>query len=275
MSAHDSFTDSSPQTSPARSAGAFAGGAVVGAIGGLIGLGGAEFRLPLLISVFRFGPLEAIILNKATSLIVVASALVFRTRSVPLELVAYSWKVVVNLLAGSLLGAWLGASWATRMHSSALYKLIALLLVGIAVVLVMGHASSEIHVPILQGWRLWIVGACAGLAIGIVASLLGVAGGELLIPTLVLLFGVEIKLAGSLSLAVSLPTMIVGFVRYSRDQSFTVLARHRWFLGLMAAGSITGSLIGAYLLGYTSGSVLYPLLALILVLSAAKVWRHT
>jgi uncharacterized membrane protein YfcA len=161
------------------------------------------------------------------------------------------------------------------MHTSALYKLIALLLVGIAIVLVLGHASSEIHVPILQGWRLWIVGACAGLVIGIVASLLGVAGGELLIPTLVLLFGVEIKLAGSLSLAVSLPTMLVGFARYSRDQSFTVLARHRWFLALMAAGSISGTLIGAYLLGYTSGSVLYPLLALILVLSAVKVWRHT
>jgi uncharacterized protein len=54
----------------------------------------------------------------------------------------------------------------------------------------------------------------AYIASGIVAALLGVAGGELLIPTLVLLFGADIKLAGSLSLAVSLPTMIVGFTRY-------------------------------------------------------------
>ena len=75
-------------------------------------------------------------------------------------------------------------------------------------------------------------------------------------------------------MALSLPTMLVGFARYSRDQSFTALARHRWFLGLMAAGSIAGTLVGAYLLAYTSGSVLYPLLALILVLSAVKVWRH-
>jgi len=248
---------------------------VVGTVGGLIGLGGAEFRLPLLISAFRYAPLEAIILNKATSLIVVASALVFRTRNVPLDLLASHWKIVVNLLAGSLLGAWLGASWATRMRSSMLYKLIALLLVGIAIVLLLGHTSVSLRSAALQGWELWIVGALAGLAIGIVASLLGVAGGELLIPTLVLLFGVEIKLAGSLSLAVSLPTMLVGFARYSRDQSFTVLARHRWFLICMAVGSIAGTFIGAYLLGYTSGSVLYPLLALILALSALKVWRHT
>jgi uncharacterized membrane protein YfcA len=41
--------------------------------------------------------------------------------------------------------------------------------------------------------------------------------GELLIPTLILLFGVNFKMAGSLSLAVSLPSMLVGFTRYSRD----------------------------------------------------------
>jgi hypothetical protein len=41
----------------------------------------------------------------------------------------------------------------------------------------------------------------------------------LLIPTTVLRFGADIKLARSLSLAVSLPTMITGFARYSRDQT--------------------------------------------------------
>jgi hypothetical protein len=53
--------------------GAFAGGMGIGTLGGLIGLGGAEFRLPLLIGMFRFGPLEAVIVNKAMSLIVVAT----------------------------------------------------------------------------------------------------------------------------------------------------------------------------------------------------------
>ena len=52
------------------------------------------------------------------------------------------------------------------------------------------------------GSTLIVAGLVAGFCIGIVASLLGVAGGELLIPTLVLLFGIDVKLAGSLSLAV-------------------------------------------------------------------------
>lgn len=111
---------------------AFAGGAVIGALGGLIGLGGAEFRLPLLIGSFRFAALEALILNKAMSLVVVASALPFRARTVPFVEIAAHWPVVMNLLAGSLLGAWFGAGWAMRLRSGPLYRVIAVMLVGIA-----------------------------------------------------------------------------------------------------------------------------------------------
>jgi uncharacterized protein len=94
------------------------------------------------------------------------------------------------------------------------------------------------------------------------------------IPTLILLFGVEVKLAGSLSLAVSLPTMLVGFARYSRDSTFAVLLRNRAFVIVMAAGSIAGSFVGALLLGVVPSFVLLPALAVILLISAVKVWPH-
>lgn len=103
---------------------------------------------------------------------------------------------------------------------------------------------------------------------------MGVAGGELLIPTLVLLFGVDVKLAGSLSLAISLPTMLTGFARYTRDKSFTVVRRNISFVFFMAAGSVIGTFCGGLLLGIVPGEVLLPLLAVILVLSAVKVWKH-
>lgn len=51
-------------------------------LGGLFGLGGAEFRLPVLVGKFHLPILEAVILNKAMSLIVVASALIFRAAAV-------------------------------------------------------------------------------------------------------------------------------------------------------------------------------------------------
>ncbi len=104
--------------------------------------------------------------------------------------------------------------------------------------------------------------------------MMGVAGGELLIPTIVLLFGADPKLAGSLSLAVSLPTMIVGFTRYSRDKSFEVIRSERRFLGIMGAGSVVGTFLGGRLLGIVPSAVLVPILATILVWSALKVWNH-
>lgn len=118
-----------------------------------------------------------------------------------------------------------------------------------------------------------MAGIAAGFVIGVIASLLGVAGGEFFIPTLVLLFGADIKLAGSL-LAVSLPTMLVGFTRYSRDQSFSVLRDNWMFLLVVAAGSIVGTFMGGRLLGIVPNAILLPLLAALLVISAVKVWRH-
>lgn len=253
----------------------FGSGALIGTLGGLIGLGGAEFRLPLLISLFKFNALEAVILNKATSLIVVASALPFRTGTIPISQVALQWPVILNLLAGSMLGAWGGAGLAVRMNSKTLHRTIAVLLLLLAAVLLFGHGTVTHRVPLLVGNLLLAAGVVAGFSIGVVASLLGVAGGELLIPTLVLLFGIDIKLAGSLSLAVSLPTMLTAFARYSQDKSFEVLSQHRAFVLVMAAGSVVGAFLGGQLLGVVPDAVLFPLLSLLLLLSSLKVWRHT
>jgi uncharacterized membrane protein YfcA len=251
----------------------FACGALVGVLGGLIGLGGAEFRLPLLIGVFGFAALHAVILNKAMSLVVVIAALPARLLALPLALVTPQWGVALNLLAGSLLGAWAGASWATRMRSATLYRVLAVLLVLIAVALAASHAGAITPLavpPLAQA----VLGVAAGAGIGVVAALMGVAGGELLIPTIVLLYALDIKTAGTLSLAVSLPTMLVAFARYSRDSSFTILRRHRGFAATMATGSILGSLTGGLLLGVVPTTILIPSLVLLLLASSIKVWRH-
>lgn len=245
----------------------------VGLVGGLVGLGGAEFRLPLLIGLFGFAALQAVIVNKAMSLIVVLVAIPSRLLAVPLADVASEWTVVINLLVGSLVGAWIGASWATRMRAATLYRVLAILLVGIAVVFAAEHVGALPPVslpPIAQA----IVGVAAGFGIGVVAAIMGVAGGELLVPTISVLYDVSPKLAGSLSLLVSLPTMFVAFFRYSRDQAFTVLGQHPRFIMAMAAGSILGTFLGALLLGVVSEAVLVPLIVGLLLVSAYKVWRH-
>jgi uncharacterized membrane protein YfcA len=68
--------------------------------------------------------------------------------------------------------------------------------------------------------------------------------------------------------------MLVGFARYSQDQSFSVLRNNLTFMLLMAAGSILGTFIGGLLLGLVPTSILLPLLAALLLMSAVKVWFH-
>ncbi|NYI81262.1 sulfite exporter TauE/SafE family protein [Nocardioides panzhihuensis] len=252
----------------------FAAGALIGILGGLIGLGGAEFRLPLLMALFGFAALQAVILNKAMSLVVVIAALPARAFAVPWDDVAGHWWIVVNLLAGSLVGAWAAAGWATRMHSRTLHRVLALLLVAIALVLAGTHYAQLGSLDLPPAARV-IAGVIAGVLIGMVAAFMGVAGGELLIPTIVLLFGADIRLAGSLSLLVSLPTMLVAFTRYSRDGGFTVLRPNLRFVALMGAGSVAGAVAGGVLLQYVAGPALIGALALILLVSATKVWRHS
>jgi len=205
---------------------------------------------------------------------VVATALPARLVAVPAAALAPHWMIVVNLMTSSLVGAHLGATWATKMVTRTLYRVLAVLLVLIAVALLSTHLG-HVQPADLDGAAQAIAGVLAGAAIGAVAALTGVAGGQLLTPTtIVLLYGVDIKIAGSLSLAVSLPTMLVAFARYSKDTSFTVLAANKTFVLAMAAGSIIGTAAGGAPLGVVPSAVLTPLLALLLMLSARKVWQH-
>lgn len=253
-------------------------GTVIGALGGLIGLGGAEFRLPVLVGLFRLPTLEAVILNKAMSLVVVSAALVFRIQTIPATLLADHADVAINLLAGSLVGAWWAAGHAIRMSRHWLNRIIMVLLALLSLVMLAealfgtaGGSTPLFQSPLLR----YPAGLLAGFGIGTVAALLGVAGGELLIPTIVLLYGLDIKLAGSLSLLVSLPTMIVGFARYRESAAFAVIAEERPLFRWMVVGSILGAGIGGLLLGLIPTRLLMAGLGVILLVSAIKTFRHT
>jgi uncharacterized protein len=113
----------------------------------------------------------------------------------------------------------------------------------------------------------------AGLAIGAISSMLGVAGGEFLIPTLVFIFGADIKTAGTASVLISIPIVITGVTRHwltghYRSQSMLL------YLALpMAIGSILGAAIGGYFAAWAPSDALRLLLAATLAVSAIKLWN--
>src|SRR5262249_1819741 len=92
-----------------------------------------------------------------------------------------------------------------------------------------------------------VSGLALGFLIGTICGLLGVAGGEVIIPTLILVFGAPIKAAGSLSQMVSIPTVLTGFMRHYRAGA---LSDRKLVLRLilpMGLGAIAGGIGGGLL----------------------------
>src|SRR5437764_10119895 len=81
----------------------------IGGLGGLIGLGGGEFRLPVLMYGIGFDARSAVPLNLLTSLVTLAFALAIRRRAVSLDAVAPYLPAMLGLLAGGMASALYGA----------------------------------------------------------------------------------------------------------------------------------------------------------------------
>ena len=123
------------------------------------------------------------------------------------------------------------------------------------------HVGLPALVPAMPGWQI-VAGVALGLCIGTASTFLGVAGGELLIPTLILVFGADIHTAGSAVLFISIPTVCMGLFRYSRMGLLpgrSTLVR----IGLpMGIESLVGAAAGGAFAGSTSAEVLKLLLGL-------------
>jgi len=104
--------------------------------------------------------------------------------------------------------------------------------------------------------------------------LLGVAGRELPIPTLVFGFGADIKTAGTASPLVSLPTVSVGVGRYARRGAFAARPALTDTVAPMGAGSVLGALLGGLQVPYTPQALLKLGLGVILYVSAWRIFRH-
>jgi uncharacterized protein len=250
-------------------------GAPIGTLGGLIGLGGAEFRLPVLKAAFGYSTHQAVALNLAVSLVTLVASVVIRARFTTGHALVVLAPVMAALVAGSTTGAWAGATYASRISAERLERLILVMLTGIGLALIGESVISFTGhgVPFGLAGRLPLAGLL-GTAIGLISSLLGVAGGEVIIPTLVFVFGVDIKTAGTASALISLPTVMVGIVRYATKGAFRQRGHLSSLVVPMGGGSIVGALMGGLLVPFVSQALLKGVLGAILIASAVRIFRH-
>jgi len=138
-------------------------------LGGLIGLGGAEFRLPVLAGVFGYPARRAVALNIAISLITVVSALLIRGGTLSLTPLLGLLPVVVAMIAGAVSAAYMGTALVHHVSERLLERAILVLLVVIGTALIV-EAFLPHDVPGLlpEALPIRVVAAVFfGLAIGL------------------------------------------------------------------------------------------------------------
>jgi uncharacterized membrane protein YfcA len=240
----------------------------MGIAAGLIGVGGGEFRIPILLYVIGLPVIAAVAVNLLVGLLTVIISFLIRFQLGLLN--AQAINIALTMSLGSIFGSYLGAALTGKVKEGFLKKVLAVFLVIIGLKI---GLEPFIQTPPLLEFTLGVVeetflAALIGIAIGLVSGMLGVAGGEFRIPALIYVFGLDIKVAGTASLLVSIPTVATGFVKHRQmghtNRSATIIAI------IMSIGSIIGAFIGASQASVIEKDILKVLLGTILILATVR-----
>ncbi|MCL6270389.1 sulfite exporter TauE/SafE family protein [Sansalvadorimonas sp. 2012CJ34-2] len=183
-------------------------GSVAGTLAGLFGVGGGLIIVPALVFAF---PLQGINPEVVTHLAVGTSLATIVPTSVSSTLShhrnkAVVWSIFPMLMAGIVLGAWLGVMTAISISGGALQVLIGTgaILIGLRMLLVKTQESSAPHGDFNQK----LLGS-GGVLIGYASSIFGIGGGTMTVPFLSKL-GVRMQHAVGTSAACGLPIAVTG-----------------------------------------------------------------
>ena len=213
---------------------AFLGALAIGLSLGLLGSGGSILTVPVLHYLLQQPEQVAI----GGSLLVVG--LIAAAACVPYAVARQvDWRNVLWFGLPGMLGAWLGASLARWVPGPAQLALFAIvMLVAAWRMLRSTPVAAGAHKPhpfaIIAG----------GAAVGALSGLVGVGGGFLIVPALVLLAGVPMTSAVGTSLAVIAMNSFTGFGKYLQVLEAKGVALDWRTLLLIAAIGVVGSLAG-------------------------------
>ena len=225
-------------------------GVCVGLVGSLIGVGGGFFVVPFLMLAFGYEPEEA----TATSLgIVFLSACSATFANVRRRRVDY--RIGVALALGTLPGAWIGRLVIGGIKAPVFSMAFGVLLLAVATYLVfvklkegqglwkgrsreLTDSDGQVYTYKTRSERAFV----AGLGVGFVASLFGIGGGLLLVPFMVICFGMPILVATATAQFTFIATSLTGALVAAKIGQLT--ERGTWVILLMGVGVVVGAQVG-------------------------------
>jgi uncharacterized membrane protein YfcA len=241
-------------------------GVLIGAALGLLGGGGSVLTVPIFVYVLGFGPKEAV----AMSLAVVGATSAFgaarhwRARTV-------NTPVAIAFGAVAMIGTFAGVRLARFVPGTTQLLIFAAIMLTAALFMLRGpRPGSEpidparIGPPAVSALKV----VPAALLVGTLTGVVGVGGGFLIVPALVLM-RMSIREAVGTSLLVITGTCAVGFLGYLGHVQLNWAA-----IAFVASGTVPGIMLGAYLHQFVPEAMLRRGFAAFLVLIAAFIFAE-
>lgn len=210
-------------------------GLIGGFFSGLFGVGGGLLMVPLLLWWARMEQKRA----HATSLLAITPAAIVGAVSYGVGGI-FEWQIALAVAAGGVLGAQLGAWLLNVINVTVLrWGFIAFtVLSAVGLFVQVPQRGATLTITILVAVMLFGV----GLAMGISAGLLGIGGGVIVVPALMLFFGQSDLVAKGVSLLAMAPGSISGSIAHIRHRS-AALRDGAW----VALGAVLSAPFGAML----------------------------
>ncbi|MFM6973803.1 MAG: sulfite exporter TauE/SafE family protein [Agromyces sp.] len=232
-----------------------------GFLSGLFGIGGGIIIVPLLV-MLGYDIKKASAVSLGAVLIISMVGVISYAGFGEVD-----WLLAALLALGSVFGAQIGSRILGKLPARAIQLFFAafLLLVAISLFLAPPVRDAVVHL----NWLNAIAAVVLGLVVGTLASILGIGGGVMIVPALILGFGAGDLLARGTAIAMMIPTSVSGTIAHVRAGRADFLASG--ILGFAAALTATLGATTAHALDPRVGNALFA--GLVLFLAGQLVWR--
>ena len=241
-------------------------GFFIGIIASMTGVGGGIFIVPILTFFYAF------VVNSATgtSLTSIIFTSIASTLNYAKQKRIY-FKTGATLIITTAPGAYLGAWLATIMEERTLGLVFGVFLILVAIRMIISALRTKAQkqaqsvrtdTELLHSGKTIIIGAGLSFFGGVASGLLGIGGGTLVVPILIVAMGMPIHYATATSMFTMIFTSISGVAKYVQADliNFPVAL-------LLATGTIFGAQVGAYTSKKISGKNLSLIFGIMLVVA--------
>lgn len=232
-----------------------------GFLSGLFGIGGGIIIVPVLVLIgYDIKKASAISLG-AVLLISLAGVTSYASFG------QVDWLLAALLAMGSVTGAQLGSRILGRLPSRVIQLAFSAFLALVAVSLFLAPPVRDAVVHV--NWLSAIAAIVLGLMVGTLAAILGIGGGVMIVPALIIGFGAGDLLARGTAIAMMIPTSISGTIAHIRAGRADLVAS-----GILGAGAVLTTAAGAltaHTIDPRLGNILFA--GFVLFLAGQLAWR--